>query len=233
MKIGRTLYWFNDGNEQLLSLTYDFFGLGHLLNRLLNDRYDGKKIKFINLYFYTDETYKLLRQTQKCTPYYYGGHLKYFGFFDKNQFLSLGRKEQENFVWEKAHRYLLEAAAMMKNTQLAEAAEYAYKKGLEIELNTDLPVLETDLTVFGKNIKACVWIIFKEDSMYSKFVLEQDGNVIFSRDLDRTELGIEVFLDMYKKIVIAKDAIVIKVMSNVSGVKPIKIPFSEIAFLDN
>ncbi len=233
MKIDRTLCWFKDGDEQLLSLADSFFGLSHLLNRLLNDRYDGKKIKFINLYFYTNETYNLYPILPKCTPYYYGGHLKYYGSFDKNQFLSLGHKEQENFVWEKAHRYLLEAASMMKNTQLADAAEYAYKKGLEIELNTDLPVLETDLTVFGKNIKACVWIIFKADGMYSKFVLEQDGNVIFSRDLDRTELGIEVFLDMYKKIVIEKDAIVIKVMRDVSGVKPVKIPLSEIAFVDN
>jgi hypothetical protein len=47
MNIERTLFWFTDGDELLNNFNEDFFGLGTLLNRLLNEKYNGKKIKFI------------------------------------------------------------------------------------------------------------------------------------------------------------------------------------------
>lgn len=59
MNIERTLFWFKDGDEVLKTLNEDFFGLGTLLNRLLNEKYEGKKIKFINLDFCTNRTYEL------------------------------------------------------------------------------------------------------------------------------------------------------------------------------
>src|SRR5438128_494733 len=51
MKIGRTLFWFKDGDEQALDLNERFFAYGTFLNRLLNEHYSGKKLKFININF--------------------------------------------------------------------------------------------------------------------------------------------------------------------------------------
>ena len=56
MKIDRTLFWFIDGENQLNLVNDDFFGIATLLNRLMNETYDGKKIKFINIEFSTDRT---------------------------------------------------------------------------------------------------------------------------------------------------------------------------------
>lgn len=52
MKIERTLFWFRDGNEKLLHLNEYFYGLSVLLNNLLNDKYEGKRIQFINIDFF-------------------------------------------------------------------------------------------------------------------------------------------------------------------------------------
>lgn len=91
MNIERTLFLFQDGDERVNNLSDDYFGLGNLLNRLLNEVYDGKKIKFINLYFHTNKTYALYPVIPKEESYYYGGHLKYYGVFDKEQFEKLSK----------------------------------------------------------------------------------------------------------------------------------------------
>jgi len=44
MNIGRTLFWFKDGNDRLNEFDDSFFALGTLLNRLLNQKYEGKKL---------------------------------------------------------------------------------------------------------------------------------------------------------------------------------------------
>jgi hypothetical protein len=44
MKIERTLFWFVDGDEQLSDLDNGYFAWGTMLNRLLNQVYNGKKI---------------------------------------------------------------------------------------------------------------------------------------------------------------------------------------------
>lgn len=93
MKIDRTLFWFKDGDEQLISLSDIFFGLATLLNRLLNEKYEAKKIKFINIDFSTNKTYELYPALPKGEPYFYNGHLRYFGVFDKNKFSNLSKSE--------------------------------------------------------------------------------------------------------------------------------------------
>jgi hypothetical protein len=72
MKIGRTLFWFEDGDESLSTIDHDFYGLSILLNRLLNEKYDGKSIQFINIYFSTEKTYELYPNLSKEKHYYYG-----------------------------------------------------------------------------------------------------------------------------------------------------------------
>ncbi len=55
MKIERTLFWFKDEDGQLTNLDDSYFAWGTMLNRLLNQVYNGKRIKFINIDFITDE----------------------------------------------------------------------------------------------------------------------------------------------------------------------------------
>ena len=229
MSIERTLFWFKD-LEVLTSLTENFMGLGYLLNRLLNERYEGKKIKFINIEFYTNRTYELYPALPKETPYFYGGHLNYYGSFDKDDFLKLNNTQQHYFIWEKSHQYLIESAKAMKNNSLAEAADYANRKGLQIDLDPNYRVIDTLFIISGKEVRASVWINFDENNMYSKFTLEQLGNIIFERELDRVRNGIEVFLEMYKAIELKKDSFLIKGHRDIPDL-PIKIPLSEISVL--
>lgn len=223
MKIDRTLFWFKDGDEMLTALNEDFFGLSTLMNRLLNDRYDGKKIKFINLDFATNKTYELHSSLPKEDAYYYGGHLRYYGGFDKEQFSSLNWAERQKYIWDKAHQYLCKSAKSIKNKKLLEAAGYAHARGIEINLNPDYRMVEADINVSGQQLKASVWVNFKEDGMYSKFTLEKGEETVFEKDIDKTKKGVEFFLEMYKGIELDNDNIVIKGRKDVDYL-PLKIP---------
>lgn len=225
-KIDRTLFWFNDGREDLHYLHEKFYGLAHLLNRLLNEKYDGKKLKFINFEFNTEKTYELFSVTPKNTPFYSGGHLKYNGVFDINEFMKLSWSEQSKFVWERAHQYFIESAQLMKNTDLAKAADYAYHKGLENNLNPDFRAVDSEIILSGKPIRASVWIVFKEDGMYSKLTLEENDNIIFEKYIDKTKNGIGFFMEMYKAISLEGENIVIKGHKDVEYL-PLKIPLAE------
>lgn len=209
----------------LTALNEDFFGLGTLLNRLLNDGYDGKKIKFINLDFASEKTYKLHPNLPKDDAYYYGGHLRYYGVFNKEQFSSLSWTEQQKYVWGKAYQYLCKSAQSIKNKKLLEAAEYAYEKGIEINLNPDYRLVETNINVSGQQLKASVWVNFKEDGMYSKLTLEKEEEIVFEKDIDKTKKGVEFFLEMYKGIELDNGNIVIKGRKDVDYL-PLKIPLS-------
>lgn len=227
MKIDRTLFWFEDGNKMLVTLNEDFFGLSTLLHRLLNDRYDGKKIKFINIYFSTEKTYKLNAHLIKDEPYYYGGHLQYYGVFDQVQFSALSWADQQRFIWDKAHEYICKSAQSIKNEKLLEAAKYAHVKGAEINLNPDYRMIEANVNVSGQQLKASVWVNFKEDGMYSKLTLEKDKEILFEKEIDKTKKGVEFFLEMYKGIELDGDNIVIKGRKDVDYL-PLKISLDEI-----
>jgi hypothetical protein len=227
MYVGRTLFWFKDGDELLTTLNKKFFGLGILLNRLLNEKYDGKKIKFINLDFSTNKTYKLFLNLPKGDAYYYGGHLRYYGVFDKEQFDRLSREEQNNYVWNNACLNIKNLADSMKNWKLLEAANYAYVKGIELNLNPDYRMVETEIKFLGQQLKASVWVNFKDDGMFSKFTLECEGNTILEKDIDKTENGVEFFLESYKAIELENNNIVIKGNKNVDYL-PLKISLTKL-----
>jgi hypothetical protein len=227
--IERTLFWFKDGDEMLTALNEDFFALGTLLNRLLNERYDGKKFKFINLDFATKKTYELHSNLPQDEPYYYGGHLRYYGVFDREQFDQFSRIEQNKYVWNKGYEYLIKSAISIKNEKLLEATEYAYKKGIEMDLNPDYRVVEADVNFSGQKLKASVWINFKEDGMYSKFTLEKDQEIVFEKQIDQTKKGIEFFLEMYKVIELENNYIVIKGRKDVEYL-PLKISLDKLVF---
>lgn len=210
MKITRTLLWFKDGEEVLLQLNERFFGLSTLLNRLLNENYDGKKIKFINIDFSTEKTYKIHIDLPQNDAYYYGGHLRYYGVFDLEKFEKLSDIEQNKLAWNKACDYLRLASKLTKNEKLFEACNYAYKKGMELGLNPDYRVIENDINIFGKKLRASVWINFNQEGMTSKFTLEENSNILFEKKIDKAKHGIEFFLEIYKKIEISGNEITIE-----------------------
>jgi hypothetical protein len=226
MNIERTMLWFQDGDERINSLNDDFFGLSTLLNRLLNEKYDGKRIKFFNLYFYTDKTYELHPVLPKDTPYYYGGHLKYYGLFDVNLFNDLSWDKKKSYVWEKACDYIKKSAEFTKNKKLLDAIEYAYSKGIEINLNPDYRLMELNIAVSEQQFKVALWINFREDGMYSTLTIENDEGVIFEKEIDKTKKGIEFFLEMYKALEFDGNSIVIKGRKDVDYL-PLKIPLPE------
>lgn len=227
MNIGRTLFWFKDGDEMLVELNEKFFGLGILLNRLLNEKYDGRKIKFVNLDFATDRTYGLHPNLPKEEAYHYGGHLRYYGVFDKGYFEKLAKTEQDRYLWNNAFACICKSAACLENEKLREAAEYAYAKGIESNLNPDYRLLETDTDVSGQAWKASVWVNFKEDGMYSKLTLEKEGELVFEKDIDKAKNGVEFFLEMYKSIVFENNNIVIAGHKDVDYL-PLSFPLEEV-----
>lgn len=109
-----------------------------------------------------------------------------------------------------AYEYLQTSAKQIKNDSLLDASEYAYKRGLEINLNPDYRVIETDGIVYGQPIKAAVWISFRKEGMLSKLTIEKAGIIIFEKQIDETVNGVEFFLEMYKKIEIDNNTIIIR-----------------------
>lgn len=194
----------------LTSLNEDFFSLGLLLNRLLNENYTGKKIKFINVDFSTQVTYDLHSVLPKNTAYYFGGHLRYYGILDIAEFTALNKHHQTQFIWETACEYLQASGKAIKNSDLIEAAKYAYNRGIEIGLNPDYKVVKAAVVLFGQSMQACIWINFRPDGMYSKLVLEKDGQATFEKDIDKAKNGVEFFLVMYKSIEARDNEIIIK-----------------------
>lgn len=72
------MFWFNEGEDSLTHYSEEFYELGNLLTRLINKVYDGKKIKFINIEFSTEKTYKLNPHKLKNEHFYKGVDLFYF-----------------------------------------------------------------------------------------------------------------------------------------------------------
>lgn len=221
--IGRTLFWFKDGAEALTRMSDDFFGFSTLLNRLLNENYTGKRIKFINIYFYTDEYYRLFPDSSKDNPYYYGGHLTYSGSFNLEEFLKLSRTKQKELVWHKALDYLIQSAQLMKNPGLLYAAQIAFKRGIEMNYNPDYKVVECDFVLSEHRYNAAVWFLFKEDNTYAKLIVTKGLDIVFDQEIDKVRNGNEFFLEIYKAIVLENNCIVIKGRKDIEYL-PLKIP---------
>lgn len=221
--IDRTLFWFQDGADNIVALCNKFFALGNLLNRLLSEKYDGKKIKFINISFLTEKTFELFPNVPKRVAYFYGGHLSYKDIFDLNDFEKMSDEEQKLFLWKRVYEIFQVSAKELKNNSLLEASEYAYKKGLELELNPDYRMIEADVKIHEQLFLASIWVNFNKNSMNSKFTLEKNSKIVFEKDIDSTKLGVEFFLEIYKKIIVDGNSIIIKGHNSIDYL-PLKIP---------
>lgn len=211
MKIERVLFHFKIGNESLNETNLDFFEIGYLLTRLLNNYYVGKKkLKFVNIYFCTEETFELFPLAPKGGYHFGGGDLTCYLLFDYELFKSCTDLEKIKYVWKAGCEIFREFALDKKNKELAEAIDLGYAQGFNINFNPDYQVVQDTINVFDRELDASIWIAFEKDAMYSKLVIEYKGTVIFRADLESASRGNEFFFVMYKGIVVKDDKIVIK-----------------------
>lgn len=222
--IKRTLFLFQDCDERLIDLDRRFFSFSFLLNNLMNEAYVGRKLKFINLYLSTVATYNLHSDIPINTPYYYNGHLKYFGVLDLKYFNALSIENQKKFVWEKGYTYVQSIASVMKNDNLSQASEYAFRKGIESNFDTDIKLIERRLSVNELSFVASVYVSFDSDWMTSKLIIEKNHKVFFKKDIDKAEIGIEFFLEMYRDIKIVDEKLVVRILDDL----PYKVSLKEI-----
>ncbi|WP_315814161.1 hypothetical protein [Paraflavitalea speifideaquila] len=195
-KIERTLFWFKVDEGELLHLNEKYFAIATLLNRLLNDRYRSDPIKFINIYFANNKYYEKYPAIPSDYVHYFkknGGTLAYYGLFDLTKFNSLSVQRQNDYIWEKACRYLEYAAISIKNNDLIDAVRHAFQGGKEIHLNPDYRLVESEVIIYGQLLKAAIWVNFKADGMYSKMTLEKGDQIIFEKSIDETKMGLSFF----------------------------------------
>ena len=226
-QIGRTLFWFRNGENDLSYLDYKFFSVGLLLNRFLNETYKGKTKEFINIYLCTEETYRLYPKVAKYHLHSTGSIINYYDVFDLYNFNSLDFENQKQFLWRRGYEILQLAAKESKNPALLEACNYAYEKGLKIGLNPDFKLLETKVILHDTEVNACLWIKFydKLDLMKAIFTLEKNEVTVFEKLIDEATIGIEFFLEIYKKIEAKGNSIIIKGHHEIDYL-PMKIPIS-------
>ncbi|MDN3657818.1 hypothetical protein QWZ08_19355 [Ferruginibacter paludis] len=221
-RIERCLYWFKDGRENLNNLDDLYFGLSVLLTTLLNEKYDGVKIKFINIDLATEDTYRIVPALEKFKIFYQPGHLRYYGVLDIDSFLKMSGFERKKYLWDEAHNFLRKASKVIGNPQLGDACEYCYAKGISINLNTDYKVIETELNLYDKVVQATLLIQFDDAGMYSKLILRQGNSIFYEKTIDKARNGIEFFLEMYKSVESDGKSIVIKGAKDVDYL-PLKI----------
>jgi hypothetical protein len=158
----------------------------------------------------TEETYKLHAASKKYYIHNYDGMLWYNDVFDFQAFNIMTEEEHNIFIWKRSYEVLSAVSKSIKNLHLLEASEYAYHKGIEIGLNPDYRMIQSEVILHGVSVKASVWVNFRKDGMYSKFTLEKENIVLFEKLIDSTKLGVEFFLEMYKKIEAKGSTIIIK-----------------------
>ncbi|HRE57190.1 MAG TPA: hypothetical protein PLW09_05155 [Candidatus Kapabacteria bacterium] len=226
MKIGRTLFWFDYGNGQDQALTREFWGIAHLLNRLLNTRYNGKRIEFINIYYYIEEEYERYPVLRKDMPDYKGGPLSYFAVWDIVYFNSLDWEEKQRYIWEKSCQYIKKSAEIIKNKKLLDAIEYAYEEGLRLNLDTSYCRFEITIEYNGLPFKISLWIKYGQNIIYSTLTVESDED-IYEMELLSWVDGYDLFSDMHRKLEFDGKNIIIKGYREFEFF-PIKISLDEI-----
>lgn len=226
-KIDRFMVWFRTEQGDIKELNNFFWGISLLFERLLNEKYEGKKIKFININLGTSQLYEEKTVIKLNHTHYYNGHLNYNGVFEKSKLESLSVEEQTAYVWNKIYEAMLECSKIINNEELKQAVIYAYTEGLKIDLNTDFKVIEIYFNFNEVIYSASVVFSFKEDGIYSKLSISNEGVVVHELNIDKTVLGNEYFLTIYKSINIQDNILILKGRSEIKYL-PLKIDLNDI-----
>ena len=92
-------------------------------------------------------------------------------------------------------------------------------------MNADYIVLETELFLFDKPLKAEILYMFKEDEMYACLVLHRGKEEVLKKEIGKGQLGNPFFLIMYKRITAKWDTITIEYV-RIAEAPPIRVQVS-------
>jgi hypothetical protein len=213
-------FFFRDGHEDLVPFINKFYPLAFLLKRLLEEKYQDKKLNFIAISFYTPETFRNGVPESGYGLNWAGDAISYDEVFDRHSFEQMSENEMKYFLWNKAFAALKMAAEKKGNKLFLEAAEYAHKKGIDNGLALDYKAVDTDIILYEKAVKATLWIRFKEE-WSSELKLEREGKVFFTKGIHKIPPGNGFFIIAYKKLEAdKKNRVVIK------GAKDLKLPMT-------
>ena len=225
MKIQRTMFWFNDGDDQLLPLTNRFYEIGHLLNRLINEKYTSKRIRLINICFYSQKSYDLYPLIPRGGRLS-SGVLNFHALLDFANFNCISDDVQTRFIWDRTYEFLQISAKEMKNEDLLNSIEYGYHRGIELNLNPDYRMVEAEVVLYGSNVHVSVWANFRREAIHAVFTIEKNGQIIFTKEIDKGGVGVEYFLEIFKSIGVVGNSVIIK-GSKDEDYLPLKIFISE------
>lgn len=210
MKVGRTLFWFKEADGNVLALNEKFFGLGTMLNRLLNEKYNGKKLGFVNINYAAAGYYKEGSVIPVNQAYYYGGDLTFYGIIDMPAFKSLRYYDQCLYLWNSSCQYLQQSAIQIENENLFNAVGYAHQRGLELHLNQNYIIDECSFKVGERNCKAILWMKFEEDRMFAAVEAFHNEGLLLREEIASSRNGNEFFLEIFKKVEFDGAKIVVK-----------------------
>ena len=223
----RTLFWFYDEDE-FHKLVERFSPWGEMLTRLMLEKYEGKRMVYININFKTQKRYDSFGFSPNYT-HYYGGNLAYDGLWDMDYYNSLPPNEQIRFVWDKGCEFLITASEASRNQSLADACRYAHAKGLEMGVNPDFRRLAVPVELYGRNLVACIWIHYDDPTMMmtAVFTLEDGDRRLFEKKLCAVEFKYDFFPGWIKKIEVKNGNTVIVKGHYELDCLPYKIPIPE------
>jgi hypothetical protein len=225
--IGRLMFWFSDG-EKLYDYTVRFSALAMLMNRLINENYLGKEIKFLNINFNTQSTYDHYENLKLNYTHSHGGHIQHNSFFLRDHFDQKSITEQKILLWDLALEALQKIADDTKNFELKTCSEFAYKAGIEKSLREDFILLQEFSKIGVNQLRAELWAEFEGNKVSSRFKVFNNEELIFDKVIDSASPDVEFFYAMYKKIIFhPKGQIIIKGHFEVEYL-PLKIEINEL-----
>uniref|UniRef100_UPI0040483AFE hypothetical protein n=1 Tax=Roseivirga sp. TaxID=1964215 RepID=UPI0040483AFE len=208
-RIERILFFFFDGRDRHNELNNRFFPLALLFNRLINSQYNGPKIKFININFRSQKSFDLYPNNRPESFNLYRGHLNYDGLFDFDKFERPDKEEQISFIWTEVCDVLAKVAEEIGNNELKKALEYVKEAGIKNKFEVNYKVLEEELLVFDKPVNTSLWFDFSDAIVRSMLRLCIGQDLVWEREVHRSEIDLEFFLVMYKKILYLGEGIIL------------------------
>ncbi len=225
MPINNVIWSFEDEYGEVVIRNEQLFPWMLLQERLMKEVYKGSRIRAIHLNFISEERYLQKPEVLRYHVNSHIGKLSYNEVFDLDAFEKMPREGRPAFMWNKAFEVLKLLAKETDNPLLLEAAEYAWRKGLDTGLNPDYRLLEKEVELHGETCLAVIWMIFSADRMTAVFKLERNGKVLLEKSISSTILGVGYLLWAFESIEAARDTIIIKGSKNM-GELPMKLPVS-------
>ncbi|UKN02717.1 hypothetical protein K6119_04210 [Paracrocinitomix mangrovi] len=208
--IVRLLIWFKNPDDSLYELTRLFVPVSMLMNRLLNELYSGKKIKFLNINLRTADSFEKIENASIDYVHSYGGHISIDSILPLDKFNSLSYTEQLYFVWDLAKEAILKISTDLKNNDLSDAVQKAYQKGLDQNIDLDFDLIVEEFQIGNHTFVASLKMEFDKNIVHAHYKIVSDSKSIFNQIIDSTTCDTEFFYEMFKSIVTEGNHIVLK-----------------------